>query len=187
MAGGFFSSHLGEIGSGGFMQKKNQSISCHKERRVQARNPRLLVKAALSLMAIVILMAGGFYAWPGKSTAAKEPAAPESVSAPEAKPGFAGLKGRWQRPDGGYVIDIQEIDANGKMAAAYFNPRPINVFQAEAALDGTTLKVFIELRDVNYPGATYQLTYDPGSDRLQGVYFQPALQQSFQVFFVRMK
>ena len=46
------------------------------------------------------------------------------------------------------------------MAAAYFNPRPINVSQAEAALDGTTVKVFIELRDVNYPGATYHLTYD---------------------------
>ena len=79
------------------------------------------------------------------------------------------------------------IDANGKMTAAYFNPRPINVSQAEAALDGTTVKVFIELRDVNYPGATYHLTYDAEKDQLQGVYFQPALQQKFDVFFVRMK
>ena len=73
------------------------------------------------------------------------------------------------------------------MAAAYFNPRPINVSQAEATLDGTTIKVFIELRDVNYPGATYHLAYDPRSDQLRGVYFQPALQQKFDVFFVRMK
>ena len=73
------------------------------------------------------------------------------------------------------------------MVAAYFNPRPINVSQAEAALDGNTLKVFIELRDVNNPGATYHLTYDPGSDQLRGVYFQPVLQQSFEVYFVRMK
>jgi hypothetical protein len=73
------------------------------------------------------------------------------------------------------------------MAAAYFNPRFINVSQAEAALDGTTTKVFIELRDINYPGATYHLTYDPEKDQLQGVYFQPALQQRFDVFFDRMK
>ena len=81
----------------------------------------------------------------------------------------------------------ESIDAGGKMTAAYFNPRPINVSQAEAALDGTTAKVFIELRDVNYPGATYHLTYDAEKDQLQGVYFQPALQQKFDVFFVRMK
>ena len=73
------------------------------------------------------------------------------------------------------------------MAAAYFNPRPINVSRAEASLEGTTTKVFIELRDTNYPGATYTLTYDPESDQLKGIYFQPALQQSFDVVFVRMK
>jgi hypothetical protein len=44
-----------------------------------------------------------------------------------------------------------------------------------------------ELRDLNYPGATYNLTYDPGSDQLRGVYFQPALNQSFDVAFVRIK
>jgi hypothetical protein len=115
------------------------------------------------------------------------PTAPQSVSIPGAKPGLDRLRGRWVRPDGGYVLEIRDVEASGKMTAGYFNPRPINVSRAEATLDGTTLKVFIELRDVNYPGATYHLTYDPGSDQLRGVYFQPALQQSFQVFFVRMK
>ena len=115
------------------------------------------------------------------------PAAKESVAKPGVRVGFDSLKGRWQRPDGGYVLDIKNVDANGKLAAGYFNPRPINVSQAEAALDGTTIKVFIELRDVNYPGATYHLTYDQEGDQLQGVYFQPALQQKFDVFFVRMK
>jgi hypothetical protein len=84
-------------------------------------------------------------------------------------------------------LEIRDVEAIGKMTATYFNPRPINVSQAEAALDGTTLKVFIELRDVNYPGATYHLTYDQEGDQLRGVYFQPALQQKFNVFFVRMK
>jgi hypothetical protein len=109
------------------------------------------------------------------------------VAAPEARAGFDRLKGRWRRPDGGYVLEIREIDASGKMVAAYFNPRPINVSRAEASQEGTTTKVFIELRDKNYPGSTYTLTYDPGSDQLKGTYFQAALQQSFEVVFVRIK
>jgi uncharacterized protein (DUF2147 family) len=103
------------------------------------------------------------------------------------KTAFDSLKGRWLRPDGGYVIDIRDVDASGKMAAGYFNPRPINVSQAEASREGDTTKVFIELRDVNYPGATYNLTYDPERDQLRGVYYQPAVRQSFDVFFIRMK
>ena len=134
-----------------------------------------LVTLALGLAAIA---AGAVYLLHGQEARAQ---------AVGAKGDFAPLQGRWMRPDGGYVIAIKAIDANGKMAAAYFNPRPINVSRAEAALDGKTLKVFVELRDVNYPGATYHLTYDPASDQLRGVYFQPVLQQSFDVFFVRLK
>ena len=103
------------------------------------------------------------------------------------KVAFDSLKGRWLRPDGGYVIDIRNVDASGKLDVGYFNPRPINVSQAEASREGDTTKVFIELRDVNYPGATYNLTYDPESDQLRGVYYQPAVRQSFDVVFIRMK
>jgi hypothetical protein len=103
------------------------------------------------------------------------------------KAAFDSLKGRWLRPDGGYVIDIGDVDAGGKMDAGYFNPRPINVSQAKASQEGGTTKVFIELRDVNYPGATYNLSYDPQRDQLRGVYYQPALRQSFEVVFIRMK
>ena len=63
----------------------------------------------------------------------------------------------------------------------------INVSKAEASQDNGAIKVFIELRDANYPGSTYNLTYDPGTDQLQGIYFQAALQQQFEVFFVRVK
>jgi hypothetical protein len=56
-----------------------------------------------------------------------------------------------------------------------------------ASRDGAAVEVFIELRDANYPGSTYNLTYDPQSDQLQGIYYQAALQQQFEVFFVRMK
>ena len=102
-------------------------------------------------------------------------------------PGFQVLKGRWQRPDGGYVIEIKNIDRVGKMEAAYFNPRPIHVAKANAARDGNTTKIFIELRDVNYPGSTYNLTYDPKSDQLKGTYFQAVLKQTFEVVFDRLK
>ena len=105
----------------------------------------------------------------------------------KAKIEFEILKGGWVRPDGGYVVVVREIDAGGKMVAAYFNPHPINVSRAEASSDRTTIKVFIELRDINYPGATYNLTYDPRSDQLRGIYFQPAVNQSFYVTFLRMK
>jgi uncharacterized protein (DUF2147 family) len=102
-------------------------------------------------------------------------------------PGFQVLKGRWQRPDGGYVIEIKNIDRIGKMEAAYFNPMPIHVAKANAARDGNTTKIFIELRDVNYPGSTYNLTYDPKSDQLKGTYFQAVLKQTFEVEFARLK
>jgi hypothetical protein len=172
------------------MGKSKSREGKRKKSVAQAAKRRMYIHMAVLVLIFGALAAGVFLLLGGRQTIAQSPqppAAPEAAAAPEAKSGFDRLKGRWQRPDGGYVIDIKDIDNGGKMVAAYFNPRPINVSKAEAALDGTTLKVFIELRDVNYPGATYRLTYDPGSDQLKGVYFQPTLQQSFEVFFVRMK
>jgi hypothetical protein len=103
------------------------------------------------------------------------------------KAGFDVLKGRWLRPDGGYIIQIRSIDGSGKMDTGYFNPRPINVSKAEAIGEKGKIKVFIELRDAGYPGSTYTLTYDPKDDVLRGVYYQAALKQSFDVYFTRMK
>ena len=97
------------------------------------------------------------------------------------------LQGRWQRGDGGYILDIRGVDAAGTLTAAYLNPRPIKVAKAEASVVGETLRVFIELRDVNYPGSTYQLTYDPAADRLTGTYYQAALRESYDVAFERLK
>jgi len=101
--------------------------------------------------------------------------------------GFDALNGRWLRPDGGYVLEIRSVDAGGKIDAAYLNPNPINVAKAEATRDGSTLKVFVELRAPNYPGSTYTLAYDPQQDQLRGIYFQAVQQQRFHVYFVRMK
>ena len=64
---------------------------------------------------------------------------------------------------------------------------PIHVARAEASRDAQTVKVFVELRDVNYPGSTYTLVYRPETDQLTGTYFQAALGQNFEVEFVRQR
>jgi hypothetical protein len=101
--------------------------------------------------------------------------------------GFDTLNGRWLRLDGGYVLEIRAVDPSGKIDAVYLNPNPINIAKAEATRDGSKLNVFVELRAPNYPGSTYTLTYDRDHDQLRKTYFQAALQQNFNVNFVRMK
>lgn len=108
-------------------------------------------------------------------------------AAAEGNPEFQKLKGQWRRPDGGYVLAIKNIAESGVMDAAYFNPSPIHVAKAEASREGDATKVFIELRDVNYPGSTYALTYESATDQLKGIYYQAVERQNFDVAFVRMK
>ncbi len=100
---------------------------------------------------------------------------------------FQRLEGRWIRPDGGYVLELRNVKKDGSLTAAYYNPRPIRVFRAEASRKDGTLSVFVELRDVNYPGSTYTLQYDPAMDRLRGIYFQAVEKQTFDIEFVRAK
>jgi hypothetical protein len=95
------------------------------------------------------------------------------------------LVGRWVRPDGGYVLELRDATKGGGLKAAYFNPRPINVAKAEWRQKDNALTVFVELRDLNYPGSTYTLQYDPASDRLKGTYFQAVEKQTFAIEFAR--
>ena len=104
---------------------------------------------------------------------------------PEAK--FKVLMGRWVRPDGGYTVTIKSVDANGKLDAAYANPRPLPFSKAEASLDGKVVKVFLELTAGGYNGSTYTLTYDPAKDVLKGVYFQAVAQKKYDIYFERAK
>lgn len=97
------------------------------------------------------------------------------------------LKGKWLRPDGGYTIDIRSIDpASGKVEAAYFNPNPIKVATAQVRQENSGLNLFIELRDAGYPGCTYKLSYDRQHDQLKGVYYQAAVQESYNIYFIRV-
>jgi len=136
--------------------------------------------AAFALCALLLAVA-----WVQGSATGQEKG--DSATVEKAKPDFGKLKGRWMRPDGGYILSVKDVDTGGKMDAAYYNPRPINVSKAQATREGATLKVFIELKDAGYPGSTYTLIYDPKTDRLGGVYYQAAIGQRFDVFFVRSK
>lgn len=127
----------------------------------------------------------------GKQESVAPPAAVNVTNPPEtaiaASTSYQKLSGKWVRPDGGYILEIRRVAPNGTLDAAYLNPLPINIAKAEASQAGADLKVFIELRDVNYPGSTYTLTYDPGKDQLTGAYFQAVARETYEVAFVRMK
>jgi hypothetical protein len=106
-----------------------------------------------------------------------------SVSASEADP--TKLVGRWMRTDGGYELELSNPTFEGRLTAAYFNPHPINVFYAGWKLEGGYVYMLVELRDKGYPGSTYMLSYDPETDRLEGIYYHAALKQEFEVVFQR--
>jgi hypothetical protein len=95
------------------------------------------------------------------------------------------LAGKWVRPDGGYVLELREVGGTGSLKAGYYNPKSIKVHRASWQSVEGKLQIFVELRDINYPGSTYNLQYDPVSDRLKGKYFQAVAGQTFEVEFVR--
>jgi uncharacterized protein (DUF2147 family) len=122
-------------------------------------------------------------------TALYTPAVTTAADTPQSKEknGEQRLIGRWVRPDGGYVLELKEIGKDGSLRAAYFNPKPINVSKAEWRRMGDRLQVFIELRDVNYPGSTYTLIYSPENDRLEGYYYQAVQGETYNIQFMRAK
>ncbi|MHC4131973.1 MAG: hypothetical protein ACYSR3_08290 [Planctomycetota bacterium] len=96
------------------------------------------------------------------------------------------LAGKWVRTDSPYMIEISEVGEDGTLQAGYYNPRSINVSATKAENKNGKLEVYIELRDTGYPGSNYTLNYNPVNDALEGIYFQAALQQKFNVVFMRM-
>jgi len=143
-------------------------------KRDWARVSRLL---ALSLA----LGASGVSPAQVAAPAAIEPASPQA----QAPRQLDVLRGNWVRPDGGYTIAIRSIGTDGKIEASYFNPNQLPFAKAQAIQDGATLRVSFELRAGGYDGSTYELVYDPSTDRLSGVYYQAVARQKFEVSFAR--
>jgi hypothetical protein len=170
------------------MSKQSKRKSGSKQVTASRRVRRRISSSAIIMLTIGIVAGLGFGWW--KIVPREEPITEFSginsvVRTSDAE--FQKLKGRWRRPDGGYIMAINGIADSGAMDAAYFNPYPIHVGNAVASRDGSVTKLFVELRDVNYPGSTYTLTYEPSTDQLQGIYYQAVEQQSFQVMFERMR
>jgi len=80
---------------------------------------------------------------------------------------------------------IGNVGADGRIEATYYNPSQLPFAKAQASMNGAQLRASFELRAGGYDGSTYDLTYDPASDRLSGVYFQAVIKQKFDVYFVR--
>ncbi len=169
------------------------------KRRKQHREPKqagdrftgrrfLFVACGVGVVALVILALSGSRIPLGSAGSGTDRSGTNSPgAATESRPSYQKLLGKWVRPDGGYVIEIKGADESGKLEATYSNPDPIHVARAEASGQGAMTKVFIELRDVNYPGSTYTLAYDPTADQLKGVYFQAVEQQQYEIHFERIK
>lgn len=169
---------------GSYKEKKNQtgrkSSGTPPKRRLSFKWIVLIVAVLTAAVSLVV-----YHFQPTGSDQMPVSPAGQPKSGPTVE--FNKLIGRWLRPDGGYVIEIRNISSGGKMLAAYFNPRPINVSRAEVFRKKGELEVFVELRDTGYPGSTYTLTYNPQQDMLTGIYFQANLGQTFEVIFARKK
>lgn len=135
----------------------------------------------------------GLMAWVGCGCEPSRPSlAPDAAGGTNqitlpARVEFQKLLGRWERPDGGYVLEIRAVDGSGQLEAGYFNPAPIRVERAAAVLEAGQAKVLVVLRDTGYPGCTYTLSYDAVADQLFGQYFQATQQQTYDVTFARLK
>ena len=115
-------------------------------------------------------------------------ATPAIANEPLPDPAFQQkLVGQWVRTDGGYVIHVREIKPDGSVNAGYFNPKPINVSEANVSVWKGFDQLFIKLEDKGYPGSTYTLYYYAEKDQLAGFYHQAAVNETFDVLFIRKK
>jgi hypothetical protein len=120
---------------------------------------------------------------------------PDSAVAVEAKPTQTPaiapdrnqLAGTWQRTDASYQLVISDIAPDGTMKATYLNPNPIHVSKANWVDGKKLISIFVELKDVNYPGSNYSLIYNPNEDVLVGKYFQAVEGMTYDVSFSRLK
>ena len=139
------------------------------------------LKSIISSYTIVysLLLVIGFIACNENRTVKKD------IDKPTVKIDKQLLQGSWVRTDAEYQIRISNVSNTGVMTAQYFNPRPINVSRSEWAYDGGFLKIYVELRDENYPGSNYNLSYIPERDMLVGDYFQAVESVTYYVEFAR--
>ncbi len=192
------------------MKKSKQPLPAASRESVSGKRP----KSNYSLLPVIIFLTGtGVLMWllfstfrlPPTSVTETPPTtnqvvttAPPTVASSEptdaVKPLPAAtrqkLLGSWQRTDADYAIEIRLVNEDCVTDARYFNPfnqRSINVAKATLTEQAGGAEFFMELRDVGYPGSTYTLRYDEPSDSFSGIYYQAAMQQSYDVSFQRLR
>jgi hypothetical protein len=112
-------------------------------------------------------------------------ASSEAATPPASMLDYTVIGGEWRRTDGGYLIKISDVQADGQVKAEYFNPRPIHVAQSAISMQKELIKLFVQLQDKGYDGSTYTLFYYAEKDALVGFYYQAAMDRTFEVIFVR--
>jgi hypothetical protein len=147
-------------------------MKSHEKNLFQNGKTAVTAMFAFALMVLIL----GDVCLPSKSLAASGNVADFNV-----------LVGKWVRPDGGYIIQVREINADGTVGAGYFNPREIHVAEAKVSVQKGLLKLHMRLEGKGYPGSTYDLYYYAERDALAGFYYQATIDQTFQVVFVRQK
>ena len=172
-----------------------------KQRKRKAKRPKpgppvhrktLAITAIVAAIILLVVLAA-FRLWQPRQTvraienlSAASPVAGTPADKPAARrPLVDKLMGKWARTDANYILEIKGIGADGRMDVAYLNPKPIHVAEAQASRDGQGMNIFVKLQDLNYPGSTYSLVYEPKTDVLEGVYYHAGLKQAFEVVFVR--
>lgn len=110
-----------------------------------------------------------------------------AVTQPDLETSIKQLDGKWQRTDGGYILQISQITADGKMESSYFNPNPIHVGRSEWQNRSGKIVIIVELQDVNYPGSLYTLVYIPQENKLVGTYYQAVEKVTYDVEFKKLQ
>jgi len=160
------------------MGKKKKATNKLKKSR---RNKRK--KWPIIVICLVVLALASVVVYVLVSRSSTEKAA--TILPKKESPDFNQFVGSWVRPDGGYVIEVTKIHTDGKVDAAYFNPRPIHVSRSNVSEEGGIIQLYIELQGKGYPGSTYTLKYNSELDVLVGIYFQAVIKQPFEVVFQR--
>ena len=119
----------------------------------------------------------------GAASAASAAAARVALTAEERQ----ALVGWWLRYDQAYMIVIESVGEDGRLAARYLNPDPVGVSKAEAWRAGERVELLLELTDANYHGNFYELAYDPERQWLVGVYHHLGLREDYEVYFTRFE
>jgi hypothetical protein len=153
---------------------------------LEARKGTSSGRAIAAIVVVAVAAIASWALWRPRPLDSPAPSAGATATAPSpTSPAFAPLIGNWVRPDGGYVLSVSGIAADGTATVAYFNPRPIRVGRAEARREEAGLGLFVEFDDRDYPGSKYTLTYDGRNDVLRGIYYQAVQRASYDVAFVR--